>query len=276
MGRAQHTNETGGPQSGCPRKTTGIVAERLSTWPAAARGRRLGWRVCLCKDCGRKFRARQYNQRYCRERGCLDAVHRWQAAKRQQKCRADPAGRQRHAEAERQRRKQKASQAHAAGPSDVSACDADPDARAWSRSARHPEIFCNRPGCYEPLRNSPRAAACYCSDECRAAVNQARDRERKWLQRKRKTGRFKRRLEYQAARDRRRQRHVLPDGPPAGGSSNLDLRRSSAVLDYRSADDRRVGFEDSEGGRGLTAASCGNTPRGCRTRRSSCTSFWRP
>jgi len=168
---------------------------------SASRGR-LGWRSCLRKGCGRKFQARRYNQRYCREPECLAEVRRWQAAKRQQKCRSQPGARQRHAEAERQRRKQRAAEAQKPAA----------NSGAWSRSRRHPEIFCDRPGCYEPPRDSPRAPASYCGDECRAAVRQAGDRERKWLGRKTVAGRFKRRLEYQAARAKRRQDRVVSGG----------------------------------------------------------------
>ena len=181
MGQVQHTNQSG----------------------ASARGRRLGWRICLCKDCGRRFLARSYNQRYCRERECLKQVHRWQATKRQRNWRAGPEGHRQHAEAERRRRQRKASRAGVAEGSEAATTDGAAESRAWSRSEKHPEIFCDRPGCYEPVRNSPRAPARYCSDACRVAVERARDRERKWLLRNREVGRLKRRLEYQAARAKR-------------------------------------------------------------------------
>ena len=112
-------------------------------------------------------------------------------------------GRQQHAEAERQRRQRKASQAGSPQASQAATTDAAAESRAWSRSEKHPEVFCDRPGCYQPVRNSPRAPARYCSDACRAAVERARDRERKWLLRNREVGRFKRRLEYEAARAKR-------------------------------------------------------------------------
>jgi hypothetical protein len=172
----------------------------------SASGGRLGWRSCLRKGCGRRFQARRYNQRYCQAPECLGEVRRWQGAKRQQKSRSQPGARQRHAEAERQRRKQRAAEVSqpldggASSGSAVAAPTPPANSGAWSRSRRHPQIFCDRPGCYESLRGSPRAPASYCGDDCRAAMRQARDRERKWLRRKTKVGRFKRRLEYQAAR----------------------------------------------------------------------------
>lgn len=239
MGRAQHTNETGGPTSNGPATECFVAA-------VGVRGRRLGWRRCLRKGCGRRFRARRYNQRYCREPECLNEVHRWQAAKRQRKRRADPAGRQRHAEAERQRRRQKALQADGADRGEVSATDAASDTRAWSRSNSLPEIICDRPGCYEPPRDSPRRAASYCSDDCRTAVDQARDRERKWLRRKREAGRFKRHLEYEASKARRRQGPAAPGDSTANRCSAHCDPSLHAVLDYRGTDGSRLGCEASE------------------------------
>ena len=85
---------------------------------------------------------------------------------------------------------------------------------------KHPEVFCDRPGCYEPVRESPCAPASYCGDECRTAVNRVRDRERKGLLRKRLAGRIKRQLEYQAAREKRcGQRRPFLDGSVAASSS---------------------------------------------------------
>ena len=183
MGQVQDTNESG----------------------ACARGRRLGWRICLCKDCGRRFQARSYNQRYCQEPECLNKVRRWQGTKRQRAWRAGAERRQRHAEVERQRRQQKASQAGSPQASQAATADAAAESRPWSRSEKLPEVFCDRPGCYQPVRNSPRAPARYCSDACRAAMARAHDRERKWLRRNGEEGRCQRRLEYQG-----RKKQALP------------------------------------------------------------------
>jgi hypothetical protein len=203
----------------------------------SASGGRLGWRSCLRKGCDRKFQARRYNQRYCREPECLREVRRWQGAKRQQKCRSQPVVRQRHAEAERQRRKQRASETPK--PSEGESAAADPkgapaaNSGAWSRSRRHPQIFCDRPGCYESPRDSSRAPASYCGDDCRAAMRQARDRERKWLRRKTEAGRFKRRLEYQAARAQRRKDHAASGGLAAARSGTKAGHPLGPVLFYR-------------------------------------------
>jgi hypothetical protein len=74
---------------------------------ASTTGRRLGWRSCLGKECGRRYLARHWRQRYCRVPDCLREVRRWQTAKRQRKRRATPEGREKHAQAERERRRRK-------------------------------------------------------------------------------------------------------------------------------------------------------------------------
>jgi len=84
---------------------------------APARGRRLGWRTCLRKGCGRRYQARHWKQRYCRNPDCLCELRRWQAAKRQRKRRATTEGREKHAQEERERRRRKKSQATSAATS---------------------------------------------------------------------------------------------------------------------------------------------------------------
>jgi hypothetical protein len=211
---------------------------------ALASGGRLGWRSCLRKGCSRTFQARRYNQRYCQDPECIREVRRWQGAKRQRKCRSQAEGRQRHAEAERQRRKQRASAVSTPPQNESVAGDVPAENGAWSHSRRHPAILCDRPGCYEPPRDSPRAPAAYCGDDCRGAMHQARDRERKWLRRKTEAGRFKRRLEYQAARAKRRQDRVTSDGMTAGRTSTQpDMKAGhsrGSVLFYRRDGDGAV------------------------------------
>jgi len=190
MGRMQDTNEAGTP----------------------ARGRRLGWRTCLRKGCGWRYRARQWNQRYCGDPGCGKLVRRWQATKRQRQRRAQPEVRKKHAEAERVRRQRRpppdeSTSPEAAPPGAPASLDG-----AWSRSETPlPAILCGRPGCYESPRDSCRSSSLYCGDGCRAAMRQVRDRERKYLARKTKAGRLKRRLEYSAAA--KRQQRAEPGGP---------------------------------------------------------------
>jgi hypothetical protein len=77
------------------------------------------------------------------------------------------------------------------------------EAGAWSRSKKSSTSFCDRPGCYDPVRCSCRARARFCCDECGQAMRRVLDRERKWLRRNTYAGRFKRQLEYQQACRRR-------------------------------------------------------------------------
>ena len=157
MGRVQDTNEGEPSASRC-----------------GAAGRRLGWRTCLRKGCGRSFRARQWNQRYCGAPECQREVRRWQATRRQRARRASAEGREKHAEAERARRQRSAEQSKPAADGDsASAIRAGPG--AWSRSETPlPRVVCDRPGCYEPPRDSRRTPASYCSDACREAMRRVR------------------------------------------------------------------------------------------------------
>jgi hypothetical protein len=92
-----------------------------------------------------------------------------------------PANRKRHAEAEAQRRRDKTAQK---AKRDVVAVEKTiVQAGAWSRSKKFPAVFCDRPGCYEPLPDDSRAPARYCGAGCRQAVRRVVDRERKWLTR---------------------------------------------------------------------------------------------
>lgn len=213
---------------------------------ASTSGRRWKPRNCLGKGCDRRFRPRQWNQRYCQEPECLREVKRWQAAKRQRQRRATPEGRQRHAEAERQRRKRDSAwtdRSQNDGPAGQETVCEDP---AWSRSNKNlPEVLCDRPGCYERPRESARACAHYCGDACRAALRQVRDRERKYLARKTPAGRRKRRLEYQAAKVKRCQGPPDPRRVPSGPVSTESGPSPGSVLGYGRPCDPRLGFSRS-------------------------------
>jgi hypothetical protein len=80
--------------------------------------------------------------------------------------------------------------------------------------------LCDRPGCHESPASSPRNPARYCGPDCRKAVRNVCDRERKWLSRGTLDGRKKRAFEYQADRRRRLTRHSTaaadssPRAPP--------------------------------------------------------------
>lgn len=173
----------------------GQVQHICSTRPSASRRGRWPPRVCLRKGCGRKFQPRCWNQRYCQDAACLREVHRWQAAKRQRWRRQSPQHRQQHCAAERERRKRRKEQAQRSPsepvPSDANIADPVPPAdtgRAWSRSKNLPEEFCNRPGCFGPVRCSCRAKARYCGDLCAQVLRRVLDRERKWLRRNTSVG----------------------------------------------------------------------------------------
>jgi hypothetical protein len=149
--------------------------------------RNFSQRLCLRKGCGQRYQPRCWNQRYCQDPDCLQEVRRWQAAKRQRDFRASPENRKRHAEAEARRREAKKAAAAASTTIDPAQDPAQETpskprrGRAWSRSNRIPEYFCDRIGCYDPLPTNSRAPVRYCGGDCRQAMRRVRDRERKWL-----------------------------------------------------------------------------------------------
>jgi hypothetical protein len=104
--------------------------------------------------------------------------------------------------------------------------DSDAEVRAWSRSKPMPSPFCKRPGCYQAVRSSSRCPAQYCSDECRQAMKRVQDRERKWLSRNTEAGRYKRSLEYEAAR---RARRTVASQAETPATSPRAARRQSVV-----------------------------------------------
>lgn len=202
-----------------------------------SRARQPGARICLRKGCGRRYVPRRWNQRYCQDPECLRLLRRWQAARRQRRCRAMPQRRQKHAEAQQQRRKQlKANGAKPPG-GPTTCCNAQ-KREAWSRSKnffRGP--LCSRPGCYQPPRHSIRAPACYCDDSCRIAVRRVNDRERKWLARNSSAGRLKRHYEYQAAKAKRRQSLASSDRVTLGSEAPYAQHLCGAVVPYSNAPD---------------------------------------
>jgi hypothetical protein len=144
-------------------------------------------RGCLRKGCAGIFLAVRWNQRYCGDSQCRREILRWQAAKRQRTCRQSPESRARHAAAERARRarlrqeQERATQVSEGGPSQPQPANGSHQDGAWSRGKMLPLIFCDRPGCYEPVTECSRAPVRYCTCECRGAMRRVRDRERKWL-----------------------------------------------------------------------------------------------
>ena len=194
-------------------------------------------RTCHRRHCGRVFLPRQWNQRYCRDPDCLRELHRWQAAKRQRHRRSHEKVRQQHADAERQRRSRKREQRRAGGTSEtpmaspLGRIDA-PDAGAWSRSKGAPEDFCDRPGCYDPVRPSCRAPARYCGDECRQAVRRVLDRERNFKNRRKKAASPRGCGEIHAAGQDRRQ---APSATVKGRGFHTASSRPRCVRGYGSS-----------------------------------------
>lgn len=199
-----------------------------STLPLASRGR-----VCLRKGCGRQYQPSRWNQRYCGDPECRRLVRRWQAAKRQQQRRRRPEVRQQHAAAE-QRRRACRQQESCQVPAEATSSPLPAEEGAWSRSRKNPAAFCDRPGCYEPCRDSCRCQARYCGDDCRRTMRRVRDRERKYLSRKTPSGRLKRRFEYQT---RCAARGVGAPHTPARPGLSLADAILAPVGDYRSLAD---------------------------------------
>jgi hypothetical protein len=89
-------------------------------------------------------------------------------------------------------------------------------------------------------------------------MRRIRDRERKWCSRKRYAGRYKRELEYQRARLRRRKRC----GAAANAASHSASATSRAVGGYRAAIQERLSCSTwKEACRGDRETSAGSGPR---------------
>lgn len=121
-----------------------------------------GVRRCARPGCVVEFVARSPTHRYCAS--CRPCVTREQARDRGSR--------------RRLRAKTEASQGERAE-------QARPGRPA--RRRRHASVDlcqslgrCQRPGCYEPRRDSPRRRSLYCGAECARAVRRVLDRERKW------------------------------------------------------------------------------------------------
>ena len=202
------------------------------------------------------YQPRRRNQHFCQDPDCRKEVLRWQAAKRQQKRRSQPAVRQQRAAAERQRRaacRDTRREARCRGLVSRAACQSVPVSQttpgAWSRRRKKfPTPFCDRPGCYEPQRETTCGQACYCGGECREEMRRVRDRERKCLRRKTPAGRYKRSLEYQARRAARRAARrktaallahfASPDPAPVSKPGG------PAVLRSQTSDERQLPWND--------------------------------
>ena len=214
-----------------------------SASPPSPEDSRFPPRACLRKGCGRIFNARSANQRYCQNPDCLRLVHRWLAAKRQRVRRQRPEVRGERAAAAREARDRKPRLKADPPPlsEPVNAAPLQTSPVAWSRSRKNSGPICDRVGCYESPRPSCRCPACYCSHECRDAMQRVRDRERKWLRRNTFAGQFKRRLE---AQKRQSARHVASAGHTFANADEAITAGSDAVLPYWSPSNVRVASGD--------------------------------
>lgn len=195
-------------------------------------------RACHRKGCNAVFVPRRWNQRFCQAQECIEELHRWQAAKRQQRRRRRAEVRRQHAEAERERRRRRREEARV-GQAERSCQASNPfpppkSSRkrcAWSRSKNNLGDFCDRAGCYEPVRLSCRAPAHYCSDTCREAEHRVRDRERKYRRRKGKAADRWASKESDSPRGGRKQ---APCNAAPDRETDMDFRRRTRVHGYRS------------------------------------------
>ena len=146
-----------------------------------SKNREHGQVKCLRRGCENHYTPRRWNQQFCGDPECRKEVLRWQAAKRQQRVRETEQGRERHNERERQRRQ--ANRDRKSAPNQPVQPPEPVPPSAWSRCKPHPKDFCDRPGCYDPVRPARSREAKYCGDDCRRDVNRVRDRQRKHLKR---------------------------------------------------------------------------------------------
>ena len=220
-------------------------------------------RVCLRYRCGRIFLPGHWNQRYCHETACQQELRRWQAAKRQRNHRRNPENRRKHAEAERQRRKRCREERRSwksERPPPSPAPGHDVASRAWSRSETIPENFCDRPGCYNPVRPSCRAPAHYCSDECCQALHRVLDRERKYKWRKHKAA-AKWRGDEKGSTQRDRSQAAYSAAADRGAGTAP--RRRVSVRGYRSPSEATVSSRET---REEVSKDDRETSAGCRPR----------
>ena len=184
--------------------------EHTTVAGTSTRGRRLGWRTCLRKGCGRRYQAQHWRQRYCRKPDCLRELRRWQAAKRQRKRRATAEGRERHARGGAGATSAK--EEPATSPS-LSVRDG---ARGHAIKKFLPGRFAIGPAVLNLLKllfEPPHATAatsaarpCAACEIANASGSPARQRLAGW----------KRRLEYEEARAKRRQRATTGSGDREG------------------------------------------------------------
>lgn len=162
------------------------------------RARRPRSRDCLLKGCEREFRPQQPLARYCRE-ACREQARQWRAWKARRRYRQSTNGRQkRQAQNRRYRERCK----------DKPERKTAPGSNARVIPTKFFSCSCDRPGCYaefDRTRRSPLQR--FCSPTCRHAVEQVRERERRW----RLAGK---RLVPVSIKPGRYRQEILPSTPP--------------------------------------------------------------
>jgi hypothetical protein len=151
-----------------------------------ARSRPHGCRRCLLKGCECWFRPSRPQARYCSP-DCQRAARRWRRWRAVQRYRASDHGKQRRrGQSQRYRQRQRRApvapaepppegQRPAAIPHDSSGCP------------------CDRPGCYQLFRPSPRSPdQRFCSPACRQALRRVRQRDVRRQERRRRGARPRR------------------------------------------------------------------------------------
>lgn len=133
-------------------------------------------RECLLKGCGKLFRPRNPNRRYCSD-VCGREARRWSKWKARKKYRVTAKGKENRQKQCRRYRKQKRERGAKSSFSKVGEGD------QFIKNSN----FCDRPGCYEGwyARGRSRVRR-YCSKPCRRALERVRDREGKWKARSRR------------------------------------------------------------------------------------------
>ena len=211
--------------------------------PSLPENSRFPPRLCLRKGCGRIFDVRSGNQRYCQDPECLRQVRRWLAAKRQRVRRQRPEVRENRAAAAKEARERKSRlKTDPPAPTEPIMPAEQPDPPgAWSRSRQIPGPICDRVGCYESPRPACRCPAHYCSHECRRAMLQVRNRERKWLWRNTLAGQIKCQLQAQSRQAARRAASADRASADAG---EVTATRLDVVRPYRPPPDVSVPLGD--------------------------------
>jgi hypothetical protein len=114
--------------------------------------------------------------------------------------------------------------------------------RAWSRSKRNSWDFCDRAGCFEPRRPSPRVPSRYCDDTCRDVSRRVRDRERKWKDRKGRKTSTRRRDEHHVPQHERNRLGSQKANSPISRTTD---HRKTTVRDYRNARARTLSSRET-------------------------------